>query len=152
MVTSMHIDPNKMVTINIDGIPVTVPSGTTIMEAARKVGIKIPSLCHHPDLGVRAFCRVCLVEDSHSRRLKTACNNLVDEAGDITTNSPKVRKARQKGSASIARISSSCCLQTIHRIVCIVKETENVNFRLWQQNIISAAISLIQFGNRFQKN
>ena len=41
MVTSMHIDPNKMVTINIDGIPVTVPSGTTIMEAARKVGIKI---------------------------------------------------------------------------------------------------------------
>ena len=95
MVTSMHIDPNKMVTINIDGIPVTVPSGTTIMEAARKVGIKIPSLCHHPDLGVRAFCRVCLVEDSHSRRLKTACNNLVDEAGDITTNSPKVRKARQ---------------------------------------------------------
>ena len=95
MVTSMHIDPNKMVTIKIDGIPVTVPSGTTIMEAARKIGINIPSLCHHPDLGVRAFCRVCLVEDSWSRRLKTACNNLVDEAGDITTNSPKVRKARK---------------------------------------------------------
>lgn len=95
MVTSMHIDPNKMVTIKIDGIPVTVPSGTTIMEAARTIGIKIPSLCHHPDLGVRAFCRVCLVEDSWSRRLKTACNNLVDEAGDITTNSPKVRKARK---------------------------------------------------------
>ncbi len=91
----MHIDPNKMVTIKIDGIPVTVPSGTTIMEAARTIGIKIPSLCHHPDLGVRAFCRVCLVEDSWSRRLKTACNNLVDEAGDITTNSPKVRKARK---------------------------------------------------------
>ena len=91
----MHIDPNKMVTIKIDGIPVTVPSGTTIMEAARKIGINIPSLCHHPDLGVRAFCRVCLVEDSWSRRLKTACNNLVDEAGDITTNSPKVRKARK---------------------------------------------------------
>lgn len=43
MVTSMHIDPNKMVTIKIDGIPVTVPSGTTIMEAARKIGINIPS-------------------------------------------------------------------------------------------------------------
>ena len=91
----MHIDPNKMVTIKIDGILVTVPSGTTIMEAARTIGVKIPSLCHHPDLGVRAFCRVCLVEDSWSRRLKTACNNLVDEAGDITTNSPKVRKARK---------------------------------------------------------
>lgn len=95
MVTSMHIDPNKMVTIKIDGIPVTVPSGTTIMEAARKIGINIPSLCHHPDLGVRAYCRICLVEDSWSRRLKTACNNVVDEAGDITTNSPKVRKARK---------------------------------------------------------
>ena len=83
MVTSMHIDPNKMVTIKIDGIPVTVPSGTTIMEAARKIGINIPSLCHHPDLGVRAFCRVCLVEDSWSRRLKTACNNLVDDEGEL---------------------------------------------------------------------
>ena len=95
MVTSMHIDPNKMVTINIDGIPVTVPSGTTIMEAAKKIGIKIPSLCHHPDLTVRAFCRVCLVEDTWSRRLKTACNNLVDECGDVFTNTPKVRKARE---------------------------------------------------------
>lgn len=95
MVTSMHIDPNKMITINIDGIPVTVPSGTTIMEAAKKVGIKIPSLCHHPDLNVRAFCRVCLVEDSRSWRLKTACNNLVDECGDILTNTAKVRKARK---------------------------------------------------------
>lgn len=95
MVTSMHIDPNKMITINIDGIPVTVPSGTTIMEAAKKVGIKIPSLCHHTDLNVRAFCRVCLVEDSRSWRLKTACNNLVDECGDILTNTAKVRKARK---------------------------------------------------------
>lgn len=95
MVTNMHIDPNKMITINIDGIPVTVPSGTTIMEAAKKVGIKIPSLCHHPDLNVRAFCRVCLVEDSRSWRLKTACNNLVDECGDILTNTAKVRKARK---------------------------------------------------------
>lgn len=95
MVTSMHIDPNKMITVNIDGIPVTVPSGTTIMEAAKKVGIKIPSLCHHPDLNVRAFCRVCLVEDSRSWRLKTACNNLVDECGDILTNTAKVRKARK---------------------------------------------------------
>lgn len=91
----MHIDPNKMITIKIDGIPVTVPSGTTIMEAAAKIGIKIPSLCHHPDLGVRAFCRVCVVEDTHSRRLKTACNNLVDECGDVYTNTEKVRQARK---------------------------------------------------------
>ena len=91
----MHIDPNKMVTIKIDGIPVTVPSGTTILEAAAKIGIKIPTLCHHPDMTVRAFCRVCVVEDSWSRRLKTACNNYVDECGEVFTNTPKVRMARK---------------------------------------------------------
>ena len=91
----MHIDPNKMVTVKIDGIPVTVPSGTTIMEAAKKIGIKIPSLCHHPDLTVRAFCRVCVVEDTWSRRLKTACNNIVDECGDIFTNTEGIRRARR---------------------------------------------------------
>lgn len=95
MVTDMHIDPNKMITIKIDGREVTVPSGTTIMEAAKTIGIKIPSLCHHPDLNVRAFCRVCMVEDSKSWRLKTACNNIVDECGDISTNTHKVRKARR---------------------------------------------------------
>ena len=91
----MHFDPNKMITIKIDGIPVTVPSGTTIIDAAAKIGIKIPSLCHHPDLNVRAFCRVCLVEDTWSRRLKTACNNVVDECGDVFTNTPRVREARK---------------------------------------------------------
>lgn len=91
----MHFDPNKMITIKIDGIPVTVPSGTKIIDAAAKIGIKIPSLCHHPDLNVRAFCRVCLVEDTWSRRLKTACNNVVDECGDVFTNTPRVREARK---------------------------------------------------------
>ena len=91
----MHIDPTKNSTIKIDGIPVTVPSGTTIMEAAKKIGIKIPSLCHHPDLTVRAFCRICVVEDTKSKRLKTACNNYVDECGEVFTNTEKVRRARR---------------------------------------------------------
>ena len=50
-------DPNKLINLTVDGIPVTVPEGTTILEAARKVNVEIPVLCYHPDLSVRAACR-----------------------------------------------------------------------------------------------
>ena len=89
----MHIDPNKMVTIKIDGIPVTVPSGTTIMEAAKKIGIKIPSLCHHPDLGVRAYCRVRLQQlggrsGRYYHKLPEGTKSASDRAGADSGKSP----------------------------------------------------------------
>ena len=46
-------DPNKLINLTVDGIAVTVPEGTTILEAARKVNVEIPVLCYHPDLSVR---------------------------------------------------------------------------------------------------
>lgn len=96
MVTSMHIDPNKMVTIKIDGIPVTVPSGIHHYGSRPgKSASKFLPSGHQSRPGCPRILPRLPVEDSHSRRLKTACNNLVDEAGDITTNSPKVRKARK---------------------------------------------------------
>ena len=50
------------VTLKIDGRPVTVPPGTTVLAAAHKLGISIPVLCHHPKLTVTGACRVCIVE------------------------------------------------------------------------------------------
>ena len=51
-----------LVSVNIDGKDHKVPLWTTILEAARQIGIKIPTLCHHPDLCVAGVCRVCVVE------------------------------------------------------------------------------------------
>lgn len=92
----MHqADPNVIVNLKIDGLDVAVPQGTTILEAAKKVGIHIPTLCHHPDLGVRATCRICSVEVVGQRKLKTACNTEVGEGFEVLTNSKVVRDARK---------------------------------------------------------
>ena len=48
----------EMITVKIDGTDVTVPKGTTILEAARKIGVKIPTLCNHPDLRPKSSCRI----------------------------------------------------------------------------------------------
>ena len=53
----------QMINLTIDGVPVTVPRGTTIMQAAeQKLGVKIPRPCHHPKLSIQGSCRVCVVE------------------------------------------------------------------------------------------
>ncbi|NLO76017.1 MAG: 4Fe-4S binding protein [Clostridia bacterium] len=86
---------NKLVTVTINGEQITVPAGTTILEAAKQAGFKIPTLCHHPDLKPRATCRLCLVEVKGQRRLQTACNTPVREGNEIITNSAEVREARK---------------------------------------------------------
>jgi NADH dehydrogenase/NADH:ubiquinone oxidoreductase subunit G len=69
-------EPDRICTLNIDGKPVSVPEGTTILEAGRKLGIEIPTLCHHPALEPYGVCRVCIVELKRGRRVRvvTACN------------------------------------------------------------------------------
>jgi len=68
--------------------------GQTILEVARANGIDVPSLCYHPDLTIKANCRVCVVEIKNSPRLQTACSTLIQEGMEVYTNSPKVKKAR----------------------------------------------------------
>ena len=78
-------DPNKNINLTIDGIPVTVPEGTRILEAAKKVNIHIPTLCEHPDLCKRAICRICVVEADGRGKLIAACANEVWEGVKIET-------------------------------------------------------------------
>ena len=78
-------DPNKSVNLTIDGMPVTVPEGTRILEAAKKVNINIPVLCEHPDLCKRALCRICVVECDGRGKLVAACANDVWEGVNIVT-------------------------------------------------------------------
>jgi len=65
---------NETVTLTIDGKEVEVPYGTTILQAARKVGIRIPTLCHHDDLCVAGVCRICVVEIEGMKRLEASCS------------------------------------------------------------------------------
>jgi len=83
------------ITITIDGTDVKVPMGTTVLEAARRIGIRIPTLCHHPDLCVAGVCRVCVVEVEGQRALQAACAFPITGSMKVKTHTRKVRQARR---------------------------------------------------------
>jgi NADP-reducing hydrogenase subunit HndD len=84
-----------MINLKINDQKVSVPEGTTVLTAARQIGVNIPTLCNHADLCVAGNCRVCVVEQKGARTLVAACAMPVSEGMDIQTNSLKVRNARR---------------------------------------------------------
>jgi NADP-reducing hydrogenase subunit HndD len=84
-----------MVNITIDGQKAQVPKTATVLEAALSQGIKVPTLCYHPELRPEGACRVCLVEVEGARSLVASCVYPVNEGMVIRTNTPAVREARQ---------------------------------------------------------
>ena len=85
----------KMISLTIDNIPVTVPEGTTVLEAARDAGIKIPTLCYLKGVNEIGACRMCVVEVKGARSLMAACVYPVSEGMEVRTNTPRVRHSRQ---------------------------------------------------------
>ena len=84
-----------MVTLTIDGRTVTVPEGTTILEAAQTLRITIPTLCYLKDINEIAACRICMVEVEGYARLVPSCDSAVAEGMVVYTSSPRVREARR---------------------------------------------------------
>lgn len=86
-----------MIKAEINGRPVEMPEGTTILDAATELGIKIPTLCHSKVLSPYGACRVCLVEVKSGNRteLKTSCNNILQEGMVITTDTERVMRSRR---------------------------------------------------------
>lgn len=84
-----------MVNLVIDSINVSVPCGTTILQAAKKAGIKIPTLCYFHDQAIKGSCRICVVEVKGSRKLSAACSTPVWEGMEVITNSKSIRDARK---------------------------------------------------------
>ncbi len=84
-----------MVTLTIDGKQVTVPEGTNVLEAAKTVGIDIPSLCYLKDINVIGSCRVCVVEIERAKTLQASCVTPVANGMVVRTNTQKVRAARK---------------------------------------------------------
>lgn len=112
-----------MVNLTIDDKVISVPEGTTIMEAAKSSKIPIPKLCYLKGINEIAACRVCVVELEGMDKLITSCNNVVKEGMVIHTNSPKVSVDRRKTiqlilsqhdckCATCVR-SGNCTLQTV---------------------------------------
>ena len=85
----------KKISLAIDGNAISVEQGTTIMEAAERLGIRIPRLCYHPDLSLAGSCRVCVVEVKDMGFYMTACSVQVWEGMEVQTNSPDIRQARR---------------------------------------------------------
>jgi len=102
------------VTVKIDGIEVTVPSGTTILEAAHKVNIDIPTLCYMKDLNEIGACRVCVVEVEGARGPVTACVYPCDRDGMvIRTNTPAIIEARKKNLQLVLSNHKKGCLTCV---------------------------------------
>ena len=81
--------------LTIDGKEVEVPSGTTVIQAAEKLGIFVPRYCYHPGLSIAGNCRICLVEVEKAPKLQIACNTPVAEGMVVRTNSQKVVEGQQ---------------------------------------------------------
>ncbi len=84
-----------MINVTIDNIAVQIEDNTSILDAAKKIGVSIPTLCYHEDLCVAGNCRVCVVEIEGHPRLEASCALPAEEGMVIQTNSPKVRNSRK---------------------------------------------------------
>lgn len=82
------------VTLTIDGKKVTVPAGTTILDAAKEVGIEIPAICYHPHLTANGLCRICSV-DAGGRVQAAACVTPVSDGMEVQTKSEAVVRGRR---------------------------------------------------------
>ncbi len=84
-----------MVNLTIEGRPVSVPEGTSILEAAKTAGILIPHYCYHPSLPIPGVCRMCLVEVANSPKLAPSCATSVAEGQVVTVHTDRALEARK---------------------------------------------------------
>ena len=97
--------------LEINSIPLEVPAGITILEAARKVQVKIPTLCYHEDLQPWAACGICVVKVHGSPKMVRACATPVWEGMSVITHDPEIIKVRRSVIELILSTHPNDCLQ-----------------------------------------
>lgn len=102
----------EMINLKINGIPVKVEKGSTILDAARKTGIEIPTLCYMKDINEIGACRMCIVEANEGRgfRIVTSCVYPVSEGMEVLTNTEKIQKYRKTTLELILSVHDKNCL------------------------------------------
>lgn len=116
-----------MVNLTINNIPVSVPEGTTVLDAAKSVNVKIPTLCHYefpeqPKINKVASCRVCVVEVEGRRNLAPACATLVNEGMKVKTNTIKAIKARRTMVELLLSDHPNSCLTCPKNTMCELQD------------------------------
>lgn len=134
-----------MVKLEINGQAIQVPEGTTILEAAREVGIEIPHLCFLKDINDIGACRVCVVEMQGMEKLITACNTPAEEGMVIYTNSPRVRAVRKTNVQLILSDHSGKCATCVRSGNCMLQSLAN------DLGILEAPYEQIEEINRWDK-
>ena len=114
-----------MVTLTIDGQKVSVPQGTTIMQAAATVGIDIPRLCYLKEINEISACKVCVVEIQGQNRVVTACTTPVQEGLVVYTNSPKARSVRRTNVELILSQHDCLCATCVRSGNCSLQKLSN---------------------------
>ena len=114
-----------MVNLTIDGIKVSVPEGTTKMQAAATVGNDIPRLCFLKDINVISACKVCVVEIQGQIRVVTSCTTPVQEGLVVFTNSPKARSVRRTNVELILSQHDCLCATCVRSGNCSLQKLSN---------------------------
>jgi len=103
----------ETVNLKINNLPVAAQKGETILEAARRIGIEIPTLCYLKEINAIGACRICMVEVKGARSLVTACVFPVNEGMEVFTNTEKVRKSRKLTLELILSTHDRRCLSCV---------------------------------------
>ena len=114
-----------MVKLIIDGKSVEAEAGTTILNAAKSVGINIPTLCYFEKINEIGACRVCVVEIKGADKLVAACNTEVSEGIEVYTNSPRVRAARKVNVELILSAHNCDCVACVRSGNCALQTLAN---------------------------
>ena len=112
----------EMVNIKINNMPLSVPKGISILEAARMAGIEIPTLCYLKKINEIGACRICMVEVKGARSLVTACVYPVNEGMEIFTNTERVRKSRKTTLELILSTHDRKCLSCVRSGTCELQQ------------------------------
>ena len=112
----------EMVNIKINNMPLSVPKGISILEAARMAGIEIPTLCYLKKINEIGACRICMVEVKGARSLVTACVYPVNEGMEIFTSTERVRKSRKMTLELIISTHDRKCLSCVRSGTCELQQ------------------------------
>ena len=114
-----------MVNITINGVSLSVPENSTILQAAKNAGIEIPTLCFLKEYNEIGACRICLVEIKGCDRLAPACNTTVEEGMEINTRSARVIEARRINLQLLMAQHDQNCLSCVRSENCKLQQLCN---------------------------
>lgn len=144
------MNKNKKIQILINNKIIKCQKGQTILEIAQENGIEIPSLCYHPDLEIKSNCRICLIEIKEKKGLFTACSTKAENEMEVTTDSPKIERARKINLELIFSQHCEECNDCIWKFNCqLLKLAQKYQVKITRFTDRKKGYPVYQFGSSF---